>query len=95
MNSVEQIRRAMHAQPFRPFSLRLVDGSSFVVEHPDFIAVPPGRRPRDIACFASSGNGSDEYVTHWIDLGLVLAVVVPGDAMPMPTAESPAEGNGN
>jgi hypothetical protein len=93
MNSVEQIRRAMHAQPFRPFSLRLVDGTSFVVEHPDFIAVPPGRRPRDIACFASSGNGSDEYVTHWIDLGLVLAVVVPGDAMPSPTTESPAEGD--
>ena len=94
MNSVEQIRWAMHAQPFRPFSLRLVDGTSFVVEHPDFIAVPPGRRPRDIACFTSSDNDSDEYVTHWIDLGLVLAVVIPGDVMSSPTAAPPAEGNG-
>jgi hypothetical protein len=94
MNSGEQIRRAMHAQPFRQFALRLVDGSSFVVQHPDFIAVPPGRRPRDIALFASSGNGSDEYETHWIDLGLVIAVVAPGDAMPLLAAESPSEDDG-
>ena len=95
MNSVEQIRRAVHAQPFRPFALRMVDGSSFVVQHPDFIAVPPGSRPRDIAFFSSSsGNGSEDYEAHWIDLGLVMAVVVPGDAVPLPATESSTEDDG-
>jgi len=42
---VSAIRDTMHAQPFRPFRLRLADGRMLLVRHPDFIAVAPeGRR---------------------------------------------------
>jgi hypothetical protein len=39
------LREALHAQPFRPFTLRLADGCEVPVPHPDFVAVAPnGRR---------------------------------------------------
>jgi hypothetical protein len=36
------IRDALHKQPFEPFVMRLADGRSLPVPHPDFVAV--GRR---------------------------------------------------
>jgi hypothetical protein len=33
------IREALHKQPFQPFSIRLADGRSLPVPHPDFVAV--------------------------------------------------------
>jgi hypothetical protein len=33
------IREALHKQPFEPFVLRLADGRSLPVSHPDFVAV--------------------------------------------------------
>jgi hypothetical protein len=33
------IREALHRQPFQPFSLRLADGRSLEVPHPDFMAM--------------------------------------------------------
>jgi hypothetical protein len=33
------IREALHRQPFQPFTLRLADGRSLHVPHPDFVAV--------------------------------------------------------
>jgi hypothetical protein len=79
MRSVDQIRQAMHRQPFSPFALHLVDGSVCMVQHPDFIAVPPGNRPREVAFFVEAGNRADGYETHWIDLSLILSVIVPAD----------------
>lgn len=32
------LRAKMHAQPFRPFRIKMVDGSTHDVRHPDFIA---------------------------------------------------------
>jgi len=86
MRHVDQIRQAMHRQPFRPFALHLVDGSVCMVQHPDFIAVPPGNRPREVAFFVEAGNRADGYETHWIDLSLILSVIVPPDE-----ATSPAD----
>lgn len=40
---VAAIREAIHAQPFRPFTLRLADGRALLVPHPDFVAVSPRR----------------------------------------------------
>jgi hypothetical protein len=88
MRSVDQIRQAMHAQPFRPFSLKLVDGSVCTVEHPDFIAVPPGRRPREFAFFSTDGHRPGGYEAHWIDLGLIISVIVPEEQAPSPTGSS-------
>ena len=37
------IREALHKQPFEPFTIRLADGRSLPVPHPDFVAVTPRR----------------------------------------------------
>ena len=35
---IEQFRAVLHDQPFRPFTIRMADGRSFEVVHPDFVA---------------------------------------------------------
>lgn len=40
----EQFKTTMRLQPFRPFTIRMVDGCVFSVEHPDFIALSPSGR---------------------------------------------------
>jgi hypothetical protein len=37
------VREALHARPFVPFALRLADGRSLPVPHPDFVALTPRR----------------------------------------------------
>ena len=37
------IREALHKQPFEPFSIRLADGRTLPVPHPDFVALTPRR----------------------------------------------------
>ena len=39
---IEQVLELLHAQPFRPFRLHLVDGSSFEIRHPELLM--PGAR---------------------------------------------------
>jgi hypothetical protein len=74
---VEQVRNALRAQPFRPFAIRLVDGTQYVVEHHDWVAIPPVDRPREITYY--SVIEGDDYRTHWIAIGLILEIVVPAD----------------
>jgi hypothetical protein len=88
MRSINEIRQSMHAQPFQPFSLKLVDGSVCTVEHPDFIAAPPGRRPRHVAFFPVDRNRPGGYETHWIDLELIVSVIVPKEDAQRPAAPS-------
>jgi hypothetical protein len=57
----------MHAQPFRPFTVRLVDGRSYLVNHPDFIAIPTTERRRDLTVHDDDGP-------HYIDLLLVVEI---------------------
>jgi hypothetical protein len=86
---VEEIRQAKNAQPFRPFSLRLVDGTVYTVRHPDYISVPPVPRPREVIFYV---HGDDQdYRSHWIQVGLILEMIVPSE-----TESSPQriEGNG-
>ena len=80
MASAESIQDAKQAQPFRPFSLRLVDGTMYEVRHPDFITIPPVRRPREALYFDVINGESGEYRTRWIDLGLIMEVIVPSAA---------------
>lgn len=42
--TIESIREATHAEPFRPFTLRLAGGPTIKVAHPDFIAIGPKGR---------------------------------------------------
>lgn len=37
------VRDALHKQPFEPFVIRLADGRSLPVPHPDFVALTPRR----------------------------------------------------
>jgi hypothetical protein len=36
---VPALREALHAQPFRPFTIRLTDGRSLPVPHPELVAI--------------------------------------------------------
>ncbi len=84
MATMNQIREAMHAQPFRPFILHLINGRTFRVKHPDFIAVANIREMVFV--------GDDEGI-HNIELPLVIELEIPpveGQA----TAQSQAKGNG-
>jgi hypothetical protein len=42
--TIQHIRTAMHQEPFRPFSIIMSDGRSFLIKHPDFIAYSPNGR---------------------------------------------------
>lgn len=37
------VGEALHTQPFEPFVIRLADGRSLPVPHPDFVALTPRR----------------------------------------------------
>ncbi len=36
--TIEQLNNVHHAKPFRPFTIHMGDGRSFLVKHPDFIS---------------------------------------------------------
>lgn len=40
----EQLKATIRQQPFRPFTIRMVDGRTFAVSHPDFVMVSPTGR---------------------------------------------------
>ena len=42
--TTEQFRATLHLQPFRPFTIRMADGRTFEVVHPDFVAQSPSGR---------------------------------------------------
>jgi hypothetical protein len=42
--TTDQFKATLHLQPFRPFTIRMADGRSFKVEHPDFVAQSPTGR---------------------------------------------------
>jgi hypothetical protein len=42
--TIESIREATNAVPFRPFTLRLAGGPRIKVQHPDYIALGPKGR---------------------------------------------------
>ena len=42
--TTEQFKTTLHLQPFRPFTIRMADGRTFQVLHPDFVAQSPSGR---------------------------------------------------
>jgi hypothetical protein len=80
MAIIEQVRDAMHTQPFRAFTVKLVDGQSYAVKHPDFISVPTSPRGRDLVIHDKEGM-------HLIDLSLVVDVHIP-EAVGTPRSEA-------
>jgi hypothetical protein len=93
MAQAEQIRRVLKRQPFRPFQIKMVDGTLYSVPHPDWLSVPPARRPREAVYYKMPEEGAgqvDDYEVHWLDLALISEVV---ETM-VSTTESKAQGNG-
>jgi hypothetical protein len=79
--TAETIREAKNSQPFRPFTLRLIDGTEYEVGHPDFISIPPTGRVREVLFYLVRDKDSG-HDRRWIDLGLISEVIVP----PLPVA---------
>ena len=42
--TVNRFREALRAEPFQPFMIRLLDGRTFRVRHPEFVAQDPSGR---------------------------------------------------
>jgi hypothetical protein len=85
MASVEQIRRVLRGQPFRPFGLKMVDGTVHIVTHPDWLLIPPTNRPREVAYASTADPAADDYDVHWLDINLISEVIVPAPAAANPT----------
>ena len=42
---IDELKKSLRAEPFRPLRIHMADGRSFDVPHPEFLAIPPdGRR---------------------------------------------------
>ena len=72
--TVEQFRTALRSAPFRPFAIRLADGGTVPVRHPEMVALHPTGRTTVV--IQPSG------MWHVVDLLLVTALEFgePGDA---------------
>lgn len=42
--TTEQLRSALCSDPFRPFTIRMADGRTFSIAHPDFLSISPAGR---------------------------------------------------
>jgi hypothetical protein len=42
--TTEQFKATLHLQPFRQFTIRMADGRTFAVAHPDLVAQSPSGR---------------------------------------------------
>jgi hypothetical protein len=70
---LEQLRDAMHAAPFQPFTIHTADARSVHVPHPDFIALMGNGRT---AIVASPKNVSPTYLL--IDVPLIAQLEIQG-----------------
>jgi hypothetical protein len=66
---IEELRTALHAEPFEPFMIRTADGREFPVRHPDAVAWEDDIEGRDD--FDDEDNGEAEGP-------LTVVCVVPG-----------------
>lgn len=67
--TIEQLRKVHNANPFRPFTLHLADGRSFLIPHRDFLSHSPVGRTVIVY-----GEGNDDF--NILDVLLVTEVEV-------------------
>jgi hypothetical protein len=65
--TLNQFTQAVFRQPFQPFSLILVGGRSFRVDHPEVVAID--RCGREVTFYASDNT------QHFIDASLITEIV--------------------
>ncbi len=70
--TIESLDRAYRASPFRPFALRLADGRSVPVPHPEFLSFNPKGRT---AVVVDERDGFEV-----VDLLLVVSLSFEGEA---------------
>lgn len=75
--TVDQLRKCLHAVPFRPFVIYMADGRRLRVEHPEFVAISPTGRTAQVYA-----NGEDAATC--VDLLLVTALKVEGPKARLP-----------
>jgi hypothetical protein len=66
---IDRIRDAIRQQPFRAFRIMMANGSSYLIKHPEFVAMPPPPKKRDMVFYGEDG-------VHIIDLALIQELVV-------------------
>ncbi len=69
--TMEALDRAYKASPFKPFAIRMADGRSFPVPHPEFLAFNPRGR---MAIVMDERDGAE-----WVDLLLVTSLSFEGE----------------
>ena len=67
--TINSLKEMVHAVPFKPFAIRIADGRSVPVPHPDFVAITSGGRTLLI------GDASEDHFSI-IDLLLVTQLEV-------------------
>ena len=89
MATADTIRSVWQAQPFRPFTLRLVDGTEYEVRGREWISLPPSPRAREVLYYAAIPDYPDHFQHRWIDLSLIAEVILPSSARPGPATNGP------
>ena len=51
---INEVRKLLHAEPFRPFLVHVADGGRIAVKHEDFIALAP--TGREMIVYQTDGN---------------------------------------
>jgi hypothetical protein len=72
----EQLKATLRQQPFRPFTIRMVDGRSFHVPHPEWAIVSPSGRTAVV--FEPDDSNSV------LDVMLMSELQIPADPMGTP-----------
>jgi hypothetical protein len=69
--TIEQLRAAREATPFKPFAIRLADGQAIDVPHPEFLLVTPiASRTFVVALSAESYRVIDLLLVTSLDFGV-------------------------
>jgi hypothetical protein len=66
--TTDQLRRAQHAIPIKPFAVRLADGSRLHVPHPEFMWIHPGGRTAWVATSDSAADVIDQLLVVGIEI---------------------------
>jgi hypothetical protein len=65
---IDEVRKLLHARPFRPFAIYLADGGHLPVKHEDFVALAP--TGREMIVYQTDGD------YHVVDVMLVTRLKV-------------------
>lgn len=75
-----QLRNTLKAQPFKPFTMSLVDGRRYFVPHLEFLWIPPGTRHTTIFY-----NDEEERAATILDAIMVSSIEFGDTRAPKPS----------